>query len=955
MADKSIDDLKKQFSELKKEYENLTKKPFTVISDASINNIKKANEAIKLVGDAIDSAKEKSSRWTETFADIQEELQAINDSIKGGNTALSLGEKALKNTQDIAQKLKYDQQDIGKLSLKELEKYKEKLQQQKNEINFQAEIIKKRYEQSRLDQKVLETGILTDKNGRQLNDYQLKVRARSLGLTIQQLKAENEILEAQKAGFPQIENTNDLLDSRIVKEKEINKLMGIGGAAIEGIDKALEELGFGKLGTALGIEEVKERMKKVAEEIQKAGGDANSFANKFKVLKAGISEAGSNLIKSLKDPLSATLFVVIEMIEAFKDVDQGAGKVAKNFGVSYKSALELKGEMNSIAGTSSDINITTSKLTESFLTLNNAFGTFASLSKETLVTFTKLTTQAGVSNEAATALTQTAILNNKTTEDTTKEYLGQVAAFKAQTGSAVNTKLVLEDISKISKATALTLGNTPEALAEAAVTARSLGLSLETVNSAAEQLLQFQSSIESELEAELLTGKDLNLEEARRAALNGDIATLAKEISKNIGTAADFGKMNVLQQEALAKSVGMTRESLAKTLADQEVLTKLKAKEGETAQEAFNRKVKEVGLEKAKKELGDEELASMYAGQNIQEKFAATMEKVKEIFISLAEPLLPVLEIFTDIFKIVGPIVGIIGKMVHYLAIAGKYVGIAVAGFYTLKFLGDSVYRTTVLTNVAKSLGLITDVQANNAKKAAVMLNREDLAGNKILNIYKGRTLMATLQNNIAEKLGLNTKNASLGLTIKESLIKAKDFVIDKGKLAVHYAINAAKAIGNTLASIGKAIAKSDLVVNIGRAAMTVISSLSSIPVIGWALGLVAAAGAIALGYKFLKGNDVVSGGYGKRTLMAPEGAIALNDKDTVIAGTDLDGKNKSKETSVGAPAPAAGPSIDITPLIEKMVAVEAVLQQILTKETNIYMDSTKVGTGMAMGTSKVQ
>ena len=35
-------------------------------------------------------------------------------------------------------------------------------------------------------------------------------------------------------------------------------------------------------------------------------------------------------------------------------------------------------------------------------------------------------------------------------------------------------------------------------------------------------------------------------------------------------------------------------------------------------------------------------------------------------------------------------------------------------------------------------------------------------------------------------------------------------------------------------------------------------------------------------------------GGYGKRTLMAPEGAISLNDKDTVIAGTNLFPDNKS-------------------------------------------------------------
>jgi hypothetical protein len=37
------------------------------------------------------------------------------------------------------------------------------------------------------------------------------------------------------------------------------------------------------------------------------------------------------------------------------------------------------------------------------------------------------------------------------------------------------------------------------------------------------------------------------------------------------------------------------------------------------------------------------------------------------------------------------------------------------------------------------------------------------------------------------------------------------------------------------------------------------------------------------------------------------------------------------------------------------MAAVEGLLSQILQKETNIYMDSTKVGTGFAMSTSKIQ
>jgi hypothetical protein len=77
---------------------------------------------------------------------------------------------------------------------------------------------------------------------------------------------------------------------------------------------------------------------------------------------------------------------------------------------------------------------------------------------------------------------------------------------------------------------------------------------------------------------------------------------------------------------------------------------------------------------------------------------------------------------------------------------------------------------------------------------------------------------------------------------------------------------------------------------------------------------------------------------------MAPEGAIALNDKDTVIAGTDLGGGGGGRSTG-----------IDIGPLVAEMQNVRAVLQQILAKEGAVYIDSTKAGTAFAVGTSKLQ
>ena len=52
--------------------------------------------------------------------------------------------------------------------------------------------------------------------------------------------------------------------------------------------------------------------------------------------------------------------------------------------------------------------------------------------------------------------------------------------------------------------------------------------------------------------------------------------------------------------------------------------------------------------------------------------------------------------------------------------------------------------------------------------------------------------------------------------------------------------------------------------------------------------------GTMAGGYVALKNilaDDMVSQGYGKRTLLTPEGSIQLNNDDTVIAGTRL-GRN---------------------------------------------------------------
>jgi hypothetical protein len=180
--------------------------------------------------------------------------------------------------------------------------------------------------------------------------------------------------------------------------------------------------------------------------------------------------------------------------------------------------------------------------------------------------------------------------------------------------------------------------------------------------------------------------------------------------------------------------------------------------------------------------------------------------------------------------------------------------------------------------------------------------------------------------------------------------ITAKEWLWEKGKAAWKLIQLGYDRVSLTLKAASSAIEKGNLLKSIGSAMMGVIQSLSSIPIVGWALGLAAAGTVAALGYSFLKGDDVMSeGGYGKRTLLAPEGAIRLNDKDTVIAGTDLGGGNKKGENANSLNSGNSGVNIDLSPVVSALNEVRAAIGQLINKEGVVMMDSVKIGTTQNM------
>ena len=481
--------------------------------------------------------------------------------------------------------------------------------------------------------------------------------------------SQDQVAELQK----QFNIDRDILNSLEKQNEERNKLLGLTGRFASGLDGVLKKID--KTGSLSKVLDIEDAVTKTIRYARQSGKGATGFKKAAFFTKS----LGRNLKGNIKD-VDLVAFLAREFFRALQQADKATGELAKNFGISYNEAADLRNELNQIANLSGDTFISTKGLQESLSAISQELGTNTMLSSDLLIDFTKLTEQAGYTKEAALALSKITLATNGDLSENTSEFIGQVAALNAQTGLAINEKQLLQDIGNISKATQLTLGLQTEELAKASFEAKKLGLSLKDVESISKNLLQFETSIGSELEAELLTNRQLNLELARTAALQGDIATVAQEVASQIGSAEQFSNMNVIQQEALAKAVGLTREQLAESLIEREALANIGAADAAQARARFDQLVATYGYEKAIQELGDERYGQQLASQSIQDRFNKSIEKLRELFVSLAEPVLQIISPFVDLVTSILPLIQTllypITKTVQFIgSIFGKITG----------------------------------------------------------------------------------------------------------------------------------------------------------------------------------------------------------------------------------------------------------------------------------------
>ena len=521
---KKLNDLKRQLGE----------KPIKI--GASVENLNLLNDALERAEDLVDNINDGAKGLATSWRNVVGE-------IKKSNEGYNLGIGSLNKLKDIADKLRLNQKGISELSSKDIQSLQRKQKLETENLKFAREILSEK----------IKSGKYTEE------EFAAYANINN------QLNLNNSALKQQ----------NELLKIQYDRTKRIEKAQGLTGVALKGAEKFLNKIGASDF--AQVFEDASEAAKSMAEKVTKGGTESAGLVGKTRVLIAAFKIVGKEIVKNLVDPLILGGLAIKGLKSAFDFLKKGyeegqqAAERISDENTSIARSLGLaQGAATKLASRFAGIGPTVAASKQSIEAIYSALGSTEKLSDSTLKTFIKLNTFAGFSAEA--------LANFQTFAKLSAQDAGQMVTNMANVALnsikvnklAISQKQLLTDVSNTSATIQIRFAKQPEALVRSVVAAKKLGLEMDKLEDIAQSLLNFEDSIAAEMEAELLTGKQLNFEKARELALSGKTVEAAQLLVDQVGGIEEFNKLNVIQQEALAKTLGMNRQGFSEMLQAQE-------------------------------------------------------------------------------------------------------------------------------------------------------------------------------------------------------------------------------------------------------------------------------------------------------------------------------------------------------------------------------------------------
>jgi hypothetical protein len=194
--------------------------------------------------------------------------------------------------------------------------------------------------------------------------------------------------------------------------------------------------------------------------------------------------------------------------------------------------------------------------------LSKEFGGLKDVSFSTQLNANLMATNMGISGaEAANVVGNFARMN----EGSASTAMDMAAATKSM-GKAAGVPIdsLMKDVAGSTKAFAEYGKDGGLNISKAAVAAAKMGVSMDAMTKVTDSLLDFETSINAEMELGAMLGKNLNLDRARGLAYEGDINGAVKATLDELGGIEAFNKMDIFQKRKSAELLGLSVDEFQK-------------------------------------------------------------------------------------------------------------------------------------------------------------------------------------------------------------------------------------------------------------------------------------------------------------------------------------------------------------------------------------------------------
>lgn len=267
-------------------------------------------------------------------------------------------------------------------------------------------------------------------------------------------------------------------------------------------------------------------------------------------------------IKGLAATPLGLVSIGVAAAAVFAKVQEAVTNTRKELGVSQTQAAGITLQNKALSIIAKGYGLTTEDIATAQSAIRKDLGASVQESINLSLNFART---AAATGQTADELSTTLSLMESISSASRDVLLNQLRTTAAIAGKAgVTPALVMKDLSQNAEFFASFAKDGGMNIVNASIAARKLGLELGAAADMANSLLDFESSIEAQLEASLLLGRQINMDKARQLAFTGDIEGMQREILKQVGGEAEFAKMSYLQRQKTAAAAGTTVENLAR-------------------------------------------------------------------------------------------------------------------------------------------------------------------------------------------------------------------------------------------------------------------------------------------------------------------------------------------------------------------------------------------------------